>query len=81
MGRCLVPRLDCQTSIGKEPASPIAITSDNNFVWVANPASKTVYVGAGTGVATCPTTATVGTLTGVQLSPRSSLLKSLFAAK
>jgi len=31
-------------------------------------ASKTVYVGAGTGVATCPTTATVGTLTGVQLS-------------
>jgi len=31
-------------------------------------ASKTVYVGAGTGVATCPTTATVGTLTGIQLS-------------
>jgi hypothetical protein len=35
--------------------------------------SKTVYLGAGTGVITCPTTATIGTLTGINVSSTLSL--------
>lgn len=36
-------------------------------------ASRIVYLGAGTGIVTCPTTSTIGTLTGINLSSTLSL--------
>jgi hypothetical protein len=35
--------------------------------------SKTIYLGAGTGIITCPTTASIGTLTGINVSSTLSL--------